>query len=415
MPLSDRQLLDSLSRMSFIDTAELAGYPRRGPRNGPPSPDRPTSRRHRREGESRHRPTPFEPEIRPDGQWHRRRCRVPRIRDAFELRARLPCVQRVAGATHPPDGRCGCRLPSRLITPLRDRLPPVARGVPPQGSLRRYHHPPRRPVALRPAEGHSGVRLHARRLEATLVLPVAAPNRRTMRHCRHNDRDSYFHHMPKVNMRRRRRTRSALPNSLRAAARASCRHRTWSSLREAFRGSVSGGRVRRKSSSMATSNSHRRTVALARSTRLPRALTPVRSARHSTTSGTAGPKACSSSGCSSSVTTPASGSPPVLLSAVNTVRVSVAWLPALPLRSCHPSPQLFQLTGLGLHQSPQSPGFLLQLGYHLPQSLYLVRRAVIVNLHSAVVADARRVPELLQRPSHPPGDVPGVVQAIMVR
>ena len=96
MPLSDRRLLDSLSRMSFIDTAELAGYPRRGPRNGPPSPDRPTSRRHRREGESRHRPTPFEPEIRPDGQWHRRRCRVPRIRDAFELRARLPCVQRVA-------------------------------------------------------------------------------------------------------------------------------------------------------------------------------------------------------------------------------------------------------------------------------------------------------------------------------
>ena len=30
MPFSDRQGLDSLSRMPFIDTAELAGSPRRG-------------------------------------------------------------------------------------------------------------------------------------------------------------------------------------------------------------------------------------------------------------------------------------------------------------------------------------------------------------------------------------------------
>ena len=155
MPLSDRQLLDSLSRMSFIDTADRGVRLGRGPRHGPPRPDRPAGRRHHREGEPRHRPPAFEPEILPDGQWHRRRCRVPRIRDAFELRARLPCVQRVAGATHPPDGRGGRQLPKRRLDVSRNRRAPVVRGVPPQGALRRHHHPPR------PAESHHGVRLHA--------------------------------------------------------------------------------------------------------------------------------------------------------------------------------------------------------------------------------------------------------------
>ena len=51
----------------------------------------------------------------------------------------------------------------------------------------------------------------------------------------------------------------------------------------------------------------------------------------------------------------------------------------LPHQVGYPSPQLFQLTGLGLHQSPQPPVFLLQLGYPLPQRLHLVRRALRIR------------------------------------
>ena len=50
-------------------------------------------------------------------------------------------------------------------------------------------------------------------------------------------------------------------------------------------------------------------AALARSTRLPDLWPTVRNSRHSATSGAAGPKACSPSGCSSRVTTLGSGRP----------------------------------------------------------------------------------------------------------
>ena len=110
-------------------------------------------------------------------------------------------------------------------------------------------------------------------------------------------------------MRRRRRTCLAPVSSTWASAKAFCRHRRWSVLLTPSSGSVSGGNVRRKSRSMAISKSHRRTEALARSTRLPVASPPVRNCRHSATRSDAGPKAWASSGCSSNVTTPASGSP----------------------------------------------------------------------------------------------------------
>ena len=86
-------------------------------------------------------------------------------------------------------------------------------------------------------------------------------------------------------------------------------------------------------------------------------------------------------------------------------RLRLAALLRLPRQLGDPSSQLFQLTGLGLHQPPQSPGFPLQLGYPLPQRLHLVRRAVTVNLGPAGFTRTR-VPEVLQRLAHPPGHMP---------
>ena len=85
-----------------------------------------------------------------------------------------PNVQGVADAAHPQDGRGGRRLPPRGVTVLRGRRAPFLRGVPPQGPLRCHGHAPRRPqlrrgapgpgpaqaLPLRPAAGHSRVRLH---------------------------------------------------------------------------------------------------------------------------------------------------------------------------------------------------------------------------------------------------------------
>ena len=97
------------------------GRPWRGPCDRPPSPDRPARRRHRREGEPRDRPSAFEPPVLPDSLGHCRGRRRPGLRHALGLRARLPGVQRVAGAADPPDGRGRRRLPS-----CRDTLSPAS-------------------------------------------------------------------------------------------------------------------------------------------------------------------------------------------------------------------------------------------------------------------------------------------------
>lgn len=64
-------------------------------------------------------------------------------------------------------------------------------------------------------------------------------------HLTTSGRQSYFgrypHRKPNVSARLSQRSRFALPM---AAASASFRHRRWSSLRDASRGSVCGGRVR---------------------------------------------------------------------------------------------------------------------------------------------------------------------------
>ncbi len=180
----------------------------------------------------------------------------------------MPLIRRMDG-----DGR------ARLDVPRHRRaLDPG--GVPPQDTLRRHHHPARQPQLLgcSPSRSQSSHRALA----------------------------SYLHRKPSVSTRLSQRSRLALAN---ADASASFRHLRWSSLRDASSGSVSGGSVRPKSPIMATSSSQRRAAVLARSTRPPFVLSRVRSPRHSATNGAAGPKACSSSGCASNVTTPASGIP----------------------------------------------------------------------------------------------------------
>ena len=79
-------------------------------------------------------------------------------------------------------------------------------GVPPQGPLRRYRHPPRRPqlrrgapglgpaepVSLRPAESHSGVRLHPPPRHGPCPHPSVREERLTTKFCEgRNLRDCY--------------------------------------------------------------------------------------------------------------------------------------------------------------------------------------------------------------------------------
>ena len=181
--------------------------PRRGPRDGPPSVERAAGRRRRREGEPWHRPPAVEPATPPDGQGHRRGRRHPWLRHALGLRARLPSVERVAGAAHPPDGRGGRHLPSRRLTLSRHRRAPVSRGVPPPGPLRRHHHPSRRPqlrvvrqgLALRRRSLYDRLRAiaeydYTRRPDTVLVLtPSVWEERLTTRFCEErNIRDCYI-------------------------------------------------------------------------------------------------------------------------------------------------------------------------------------------------------------------------------
>ena len=143
--LSDRQLLDSLSRTPFIDSAELAWVL----------------------GEAHATVHRALTGLLADGivgranhgtahltSSHRYYLTPKGIRQAVELlgfatlsdfvRA-YPASRGVAGAPDTSDGRGGRRLPSRLIALPRHRRAPIARGVPPQRPVRRHHHPPRRP------------------------------------------------------------------------------------------------------------------------------------------------------------------------------------------------------------------------------------------------------------------------------
>ena len=155
MALSDWRMLDSLSRMPFIDSAELAGVL-----------GEPHATIHRAlaglladgiAGRVSHGAAHL-----PSSQ--RYYLTANGIRQAAELlgfatpsdfvRAYPASIRRMADDAHPPDGRRGLRLSSRSIALPRHRRPAVARGVPPQGPLRRRHHAPRRPRLRRgPRQG----------------------------------------------------------------------------------------------------------------------------------------------------------------------------------------------------------------------------------------------------------------------
>ena len=228
----------------------------------------------------------------------------------------------------------------------------------------------------------------------------------------------YGHHNPSVSTLRSNRIRFALANSRRASVRASSRHRRWSSLRDASRGSVSGGRVRWKSLSMAISNPHRRTDAPARSIRLRPDPTPTRNSRHSATNGAAGPKASSSSGWGLQGDHPNIGQPrpSPRRSPLSLVVTSANWFTLAP-RSfpfLHPVPTSLQW----LAQGPLRLDHLLQLAVlHLqrrnpPGQCFhcRLRLAVTVNSRPVLVPTGfPLIPELLQGLPHSAGHPTGVM------
>ena len=133
MVLSDRQLLDAISRTPFVDSAEVAHIL-----------GEPHTTIHRAlanllaEGivgrvshGTAHLPSSQRYYLTADGI--RRDGRVPRLRDSLGLRASLPRVQGVPDAAHPPDGRGSQRLPSSRLDVPRHRRAQVPGGVPPQG------------------------------------------------------------------------------------------------------------------------------------------------------------------------------------------------------------------------------------------------------------------------------------------
>ena len=112
MALSERQLLDAISRTPFIDSTELAlilGEPHATVHR---STVRPAGRRHRRTSEPRHRPPAVEPEILPDGQRYQTGCRS-------------------CSALRPPRTSCGPTPMSReWLTLLIRRMDAVASRLP---------------------------------------------------------------------------------------------------------------------------------------------------------------------------------------------------------------------------------------------------------------------------------------------
>ena len=174
MALTDRQLLDALSRMPFIDSAELAAILGEA-----------HSTVHRvltgllAEGVvgrvshgAAHLPSSQRYHLTANGVGEAAGVLGFDTPSDF-VRAYPMSREWLTLLTRRMDGR-GFRLPPRRLDVLRHRRAPVPGGVPPQGPLRHHHHPPRRPqlqhraprsrpaapISLRPAEGHSGVRLH---------------------------------------------------------------------------------------------------------------------------------------------------------------------------------------------------------------------------------------------------------------
>ena len=153
MALSERQLLDALSRMPFIDAAELADVP--GEAHATVHRALTSLLTGGIAGRVSHGTAhlPSSKRYYLTAHGHRRGRRDARFRHALGLGARLPGVPGVAGAADPPDGRSGFRLPPRFNTLPRDRRAPVPGGVPPPGPLRHHHHPPRRAQFRRGASG----------------------------------------------------------------------------------------------------------------------------------------------------------------------------------------------------------------------------------------------------------------------
>ena len=100
LTLPERHLLDSISRMPLIDSAELTGILGEAHATVHPRANRPAGRWHRRAREPRHRPPAVEPEGPPYGQRHQRGRGTAGLCAALGLRASLPRVQGVAGAAH---------------------------------------------------------------------------------------------------------------------------------------------------------------------------------------------------------------------------------------------------------------------------------------------------------------------------
>ena len=142
LALPERQLFDSISRTPFVDSAELAlvlGEPHATVHHALTGllADGIVGRLSHGTAQ-----LPWSQRYYLTTEGIRETAGLLGLRDTLRLRASLPCVQGVAGAAHPPDGRRGRRLPTRRVALPRHRRPPFARGVPPQGPLRRHHHPP---------------------------------------------------------------------------------------------------------------------------------------------------------------------------------------------------------------------------------------------------------------------------------
>ena len=175
MALSDEQLLDSFSRMPFVDTMELSGIL-----------GDPLATIHRsltgllangKVGRVNHGTA----QLPSSGRYYLTAHGIGEAAGILGfwtpsdfVRAYPVSREWLALLVRRMDAMAAIYRPRRLTLP-RDRLAPVSRGVPPQGPLRRHHHPPPRPnvrrgppglgpaspVTLRPAEGHSGIRLHS--------------------------------------------------------------------------------------------------------------------------------------------------------------------------------------------------------------------------------------------------------------